>query len=117
MKDCVADSFRRGALEHIVKSRPKVALYTNLAQYDHTLEKYTSENEVRGDGYQPGGYTLEGGVVIETAGSWVRMQGVFLRTAGGPGQATGIRNLTDMEVLMLYRQMRRARIVAFNKKV
>ena len=49
-----------------MKSRPKVALFTNLAQYDHTLEKYTSENEVRGDGYQPGGYALEGGVVIET---------------------------------------------------
>jgi hypothetical protein len=66
MRDCIADSFRRGALEQVVASRPKIALYTNLAQYDQTLEKYTTENESRGDGYQPGGYLLEGGVVIET---------------------------------------------------
>ena len=66
MKDCVTDAFLKNPLEHILRSRPMVALYTNIAQHDHTLERYTPENEVRGDGYQPGGYKLEGGVVIET---------------------------------------------------
>lgn len=66
MRDCVTDAFRRNPLEHAIRSRPMLALFTNLAQYDHELEKYTAENEVRGDGYQPGGYRLEGGVIVET---------------------------------------------------
>lgn len=71
MIDCVSDSFRKGALEHIVKSRPKMALFTKLAQLDEETERYTAENEVRGLGYQGGGVALEGGVVLDSEAGFV----------------------------------------------
>lgn len=71
MLDCISNAFRKGALEHIVKSRPKIALFTKTAQLDETTERYTAENEVRGLGYQAGGQELEGGVVLSSDGGFV----------------------------------------------
>ena len=55
---------------------------------------------------------IKAGEITSTAGGWVRIHSVTLRATGAPGCAVGIRNLTDMEVLMLYHQVRRTRGVA-----
>lgn len=67
MKDCIADAFRKGALQHVVDSQPMVALYTRQAMFDAATQRYTPDNEVRGDGYQSGGLRLEGATVVETS--------------------------------------------------
>lgn len=66
MKDCITDTFRRSVLEHIVASRPMLALYTRQAQFDASQECYTSDYETKGVGYNAGGVRLEGGEVVET---------------------------------------------------
>ena len=66
MSDCVALAFRRGMLEHILALRPKLALYSKVAQLNEKTARYSSDAEVRGDGYQPGGVPLSGGKISET---------------------------------------------------
>ena len=64
ISDCITAAFRRGALEHIINSRPKIALYTKLASLDAGTERYSPENEVRGEGYQHGGMELDKGAIM-----------------------------------------------------
>lgn len=65
MDDAVTDAFRRGALEHIVNSRPKIALFAKSAQLGSDTEKYSIDGEVRGQGYQAGGMSLESAEVMK----------------------------------------------------
>lgn len=65
MTDCVTLTFRRGVLEHILALRPKLALYTKVAQMGEKTSRYSPDNEVRGVGYQSGGMPLSGGKVEE----------------------------------------------------
>lgn len=65
MSDCVTLAFRRGMLEHILALRPKIALYTKIAQLNEKTARYFPDAEVRGDGYSPGGVPLSGGKITE----------------------------------------------------
>lgn len=66
MKNCVTNTFRRGMLDHVLASRPKIALFSKTAGLDEATLRYSSEGEVRGAGYILGGAALTGGVVKET---------------------------------------------------
>ena len=65
--DSVTLTFRRSMLDHALASRPKIALYSQEAQLDEKTVRYTSDAEVRGDGYSAGGMVLTGGRVEATA--------------------------------------------------
>lgn len=59
----VCDSFLEEALRgniHLETDTYKLALYTNAANLDRTTTLYTTNGEVVGPGYEPGGMTITG---------------------------------------------------------
>lgn len=68
MSDCVTLAFRKGALEHVLLSRAKIALFTSSARLSEKTTRYSSDSEVIGGGYQPGGILLVSGKITERNG-------------------------------------------------
>ena len=101
ISDSITAAFRKGVLEHILNSRPKIALYTKSASLDAGTERYTPENEVIGDGYQSGGLELGKGVILSTpegdyalvfhspvwSSATVKARGALIYTADDQGRA------------------------------
>lgn len=58
-------------LDHVLASRPKIALFTKTADLSDKTLRYSSEGEVRGAGYIQGGVALSGGAVKETKDGFV----------------------------------------------
>jgi hypothetical protein len=100
------------------------AVKTEAGAVGRAFSRYAESNKGKGSAEAGGEAVAASGCVDVTsgdavggAGGWVRMSNTAVSAAYGVTQAAGIRNLTDMEVLMMYRSMRRARIVAQPKKV
>ena len=70
MHDCVTDAFIVSSLTRAIESRPKIALYSRVVHLAKGADKYTTEHEVRGDGYQAGGMLLSGGEVVRIDGGF-----------------------------------------------
>jgi hypothetical protein len=86
----VTVAFRRGVLEHILNSRPKCALFTKAAALDANTQRYSPENEVQGGGY-------------------AKVAAEKMDILTGDVSATGILNPTEVEIMLMYRAVRRNR--------